>query len=408
MPDDRGARVLMLLDKRFPPDPRVERELLALSNAGYAPELVHEAPASGFSESDWNGIRTHGFPAARTRHERWWRYAGAISTGRNLAWDRWLEQRLADRGFEVVHCHDLPIMLTGIRLARRLGAKVVFDRHENWPGMLEGLGRAAPPGLKTHVLWKTVNNPDLWLRWERRAILGSDLVISVSPEADAEMPERPRRAAVVSNYVGLGSLPPPTEWPLAASPLRLCFLGTLNDMFSLAECVEAIALLPRGAVELVLVGDGDTRSRLVALSRARGLEARVRVTGWLPRPEALSLVAKAHACLLPLRDNALTRTTIGNKVFEYMGLERAVLCSGVGVMARIVSEAGAGLVIDPWNAGSVAEILRTLLGNPGPLLEMGRRGRLAVLERYNWEAEQSRLVDAYAALLSDASAGRAG
>jgi glycosyltransferase involved in cell wall biosynthesis len=388
----------MLLDKAFPPDARVEREILALREAGYAVELVHEQPAEGFSESSWNGIPLHGFPSTRRRSQRWWGYAGALTTGRNLFWDSWLPSRLGSGAFEVVHCHDLPIAMTGIRLARRLGAKVVFDRHENWPGMMEGFGHTAPPGLKTSLLWATVNNPSIWRHWERQVLRRSDLVITVSPEAEGELPVRPRRVAVVSNYVGLESMPDPSPWPAPPPPLRVCFLGTLNDMFSLVETVEAIALLPQGAAELVLIGDGDARRRLLEMAAAEGLEGAVRVTGWLPRQEALALVSSAHACVLPLRDNALTRTTVGNKMFEYMGLERAVLSSGVGVMARIVRETGGGLIVDPWTPQAVANALRPFLVDSTPLLEMGRRGRRAVLDRYNWNVEKVRLVEAYASL----------
>jgi glycosyltransferase involved in cell wall biosynthesis len=329
---------------------------------------------------------------------RWRRYAAALATGRNPVWDARLPALSRRRQFHAIHSHDLPIALTGVRLARMLGARSIFDRHENWPGLMEGLGRAAHPGLKTSVLWATVNNPTRWRHWEREAIRRSDLVITVSPEAAVELPERPRATAVVSNYVSLATLPEPAPWPPQPPPLRLCFLGTLNEMFALQETVGALARLPSGSTELTFVGDGDARERLVATASALGLGGAVSVTGWIRREQALSRVSESHVCLLPLRDNPLTRTTIGNKMFEYMGLARPILSSGVGVMARIVKETGAGAVVEPWTAESLAEALRPFLSDATPLIDMGRRGLQAVLESYNWDSEKRRLLTAYASL----------
>jgi glycosyltransferase involved in cell wall biosynthesis len=201
--------------------------------------------------------------------------------------------------------------------------------------------------------------------------------------------------AVVSNYVDLDGLPPPEDLHPPFHPLRLCFVGVLNSMFALRETVEGAALLPPGTVELTLVGDGDERAPLEALVRERGLGDRVHLLGWRPREEALAAVSRAHLGLLPLRDNALTRSTVGNKMFEYMGLGRGVLCSGVGVMARLVREAEAGVVVEPWTPSGLSAVLKALAAEPAALEDLARRARHAVVSTYNWSREQETLLAAY-------------
>jgi glycosyltransferase involved in cell wall biosynthesis len=223
----------------------------------------------------------------------------------------------------------------------------------------------------------------------------ADLVITVSREAAADLPCPPRDLAVVSNYVDLEDLPSPSALRPPFRPLRLCFIGVLNSMFALRETLEAAARLPRDAVEIVLVGDGDERASLERLIRDRDLADRVQILGWRPRKEALDAVRQAHLGLLPLRDNGLTRSTVGNKMFEYMGLGRGVLSSGVGVMARIVREARAGIVVEPWSPPIVAEALRSLLSQPVTIEALGRAAREAVLSTYNWSREREALLRAY-------------
>lgn len=388
----------MLLDKPFRTDLRVEREIRALRSAGHAVLLVCAQGPEEASEGAWEGTPLRRVPLPQGRSQRWLHYLGTLSTGRNLAWERWMSRALKGERFDVVHCHDLPIARSGLRVARRANAMAVFDRHEDWPGLIDALRQSHPQGLKRSLLWSTINSPTIWRHWESRVVASADLVITVSKEAGQDLPRAPRDLAVVSNYVDLESLPQPSPLRPPFRPLRLCFAGVLNSMFGLRETLEAAALLPRDAVEIVLVGEGDERPALERIIRERGLAGRVQILGWRPREEALAAVRDAHLGLLPLRDNALTRSTVGNKMFEYMGLERGVLCSGVGVMARIVREAGAGIVVDPWSAPAVAQSLLALVSRPDILKDLGRTAREAVVSTYNWNRERQALIEAYARL----------
>ena len=396
-----AMRVLMVLDKPFRTDLRVEREIRALRSRGYELTLLCEGQADEPELSDWEGAEVRRLRPPSSRRARWAHYAMATLTGRSPVWEHALYELVSRRPFDVIHCHDLPVANSGIRVARRIGARTVFDRHENWPGLLQGLRSDFPPGLRRQVLWSTINNPTVWRHWEKKAVRAADLVIAVSHEAAQELPTPPRDLAVVSNYVDLNALPEPSEMPPIDRdrPLRVCFVGVFNPMFALAETVRAVALLPPAAATLVLVGDGDDRPRLERVVRELRLESQVRLLGWRPRLEALAEIRDAHVCILPLRDNDLTRTTVGNKLFEYMGLERPVLSSGIGVMARIISDAGAGEVVDPWTPEAVAAAFERLRGQPDRLAKMGRAGRTAVLTRYNWDREREALLLAYTRLL---------
>jgi glycosyltransferase involved in cell wall biosynthesis len=390
--------VLMVLDKPFRTDLRVEREIRALLSEGDRVTLLCEGLPEEPVVGDFNGAELRRFHPPKGRLPRWHHYLVATFGGRSPIWERCLRDLVARDSFDVIHCHDLPVANSGIRVARDIRAQAVFDRHENWAGLLEGLHDAFPVGLRREILWRTINSPAVWRHWESTAVRSADLVITVSREAAEELMVTPNDLAVVSNYVDLDTLPDFTDALPASLPLRTCFTGVFNSMFALADMIRALCLLPPGAAELALVGDGDDRAHLERLVRERGLEQQVRFLGWRTREEALAEVRDAHLCLLPLRDNALTRTTVGNKLFEYMGMGRAVLCSGVGVMARIVRESGAGQVVDPWTPEGVAAAVEGLIADPARLLAMGQAGRAAVLSTYNWAREREAFLSAYARL----------
>jgi glycosyltransferase involved in cell wall biosynthesis len=81
------------------------------------------------------------------------------------------------------------------------------------------------------------------------------------------------------------------------------------------------------------------------------------------------------------------------KLFEYMAAGIPVVASDFPAWRELVGDAG--VLIDPYDVGAIAEAIDTLLGDPDTAEAMGARGREAVRERYGWEAEAERLLSLY-------------
>ena len=66
----------------------------------------------------------------------------------------------------------------------------------------------------------------------------------------------------------------------------------------------------------------------------------------------------------------------------------------------IVEGIGCGLLVDPQNSQEIAGAIQWLLEHPNEAEEMGRRGREAVMYKYNWESQIPILLGLYEQLLS--------
>lgn len=88
------------------------------------------------------------------------------------------------------------------------------------------------------------------------------------------------------------------QWPAAA--FRLLAIGRLTYYKGFDTLLRAIA--PLSNVSLVLVGDGQERAGLLALTRELGLEARVRLLSRVNEHEKLALLHRAQAFALPSRE----------------------------------------------------------------------------------------------------------
>jgi glycosyltransferase involved in cell wall biosynthesis len=90
---------------------------------------------------------------------------------------------------------------------------------------------------------------------------------------------------------------------------------------------------------------------------------------------------------------------MGNTVLEAMARARPVVVSRSAGVAEIVLREDCGLVCDP-DAAALAGSLAEMISNPVRAEEMGRRGAMAIAQRYGWPAIGARMADAYRELLA--------
>ena len=68
---------------------------------------------------------------------------------------------------------------------------------------------------------------------------------------------------------------------------------------------------------------------------------------------------------------------------------------------HIVNEADCGVLVDVTRPDAIARAVLELLGNPEEMRRLGENGRRAVETKYNWQAEERRLLAAFKALETD-------
>jgi glycosyltransferase involved in cell wall biosynthesis len=125
--------------------------------------------------------------------------------------------------------------------------------------------------------------------------------------------------------------------------------------------VELRRLWPRAAERLEVVFAGPTTAEERELLADERLAGMARSVGALERPLALALQRAADS-LLVLAAGASGRSVATNKLFEYLAARRPVLVLGEhSVAARIVGEAGGGIVADGHDPKAIAAALRTLV-----------------------------------------------
>ncbi|MGB5315482.1 MAG: glycosyltransferase, partial [Robiginitalea sp.] len=87
------------------------------------------------------------------------------------------------------------------------------------------------------------------------------------------------------------------------------------------------------------------------------------------------------------------------KMFEYMAAGIPVIASDFPYWRELLSGTDCAIFVDPDNPSEIAVAIRMLLADKKRADKMGRMGRISVEQRFNWSAEEKKLLQLYRQLL---------
>jgi len=282
------------------------------------------------------------------------------------------------------------------RLARRAGAKLVYEVHDLWPLSpieLSGMSRRHPFIMLCQAA-------------EDAAYRDADVVVSMLPKVHDYMASRGldlNKLAIVPNGITLD------EWQGEAEPLRddvaqaltgggtvVGYAGSMGLPNALDTLLDAAARLRGEAMRFVLVGGGHEQARLAQRAADEGL-ANVSFLPPIPKAQIPSFLARADIAYIGWQRVPIYRFGIApNKLMDYMMARCAVLHS-VEAGNDPVAESHCGLTVPPQDAAAVADGLRRLAALPADERRvMGERGRSFVLANHTYPVLAQRFIEALA------------
>jgi glycosyltransferase involved in cell wall biosynthesis len=291
-----------------------------------------------------------------------------------------------------------PLDIYGARaVARRSGARLVFEVHDLWPLTPIELGgmSAGHPFVR------------LLARAERVACTSADAVVSILPAADAHLVTRgmpPERFTHVPNGVALaeadaGEPLPEPHAELAAALARegrfiVGYAGGIGLANAIDDLVAAAALLRDEPVAFLIWGDGPERAAVEHRAAELGL-ADVHFLGRIAKPAVRSALEACDALYLGWKRRGIYRFGQSpNKLYDYMAAARPVL-HATSAPCDPVAACGCGISVAAEDAPALAGAIGSLAAlTPDERREMGARGRREVEERHDYPVLAERFLAA--------------
>ncbi len=164
-----------------------------------------------------------------------------------------------------------------------------------------------------------------------------------------------------------------------ASPLELAAIGRFNPQKNFPWMIRALQGC-KFPWHLTLIGDGAQREEIESAIREYGLEARIRLMGWVPEDAMREVLARTDILLMP-------STSEGNPVsaIEALKLGVAVLGSNIGGLADLIEDGKNGFAVPIESLVPFQENLARLADDPGTLHVMKSRS-LEIAQRFDIES----------------------
>lgn len=288
---------------------------------------------------------------------------------------------------DVAHFHDPELIPAGVVL-KLSGIKVIYDVHEDVPKQILG----------KYYLPLVVRKPVAWAMMlvERAARRFFDAIVPATPEIANRFPAS--KTVVVQNFPISEEFVAQAPVPYDSRPPHFAYIGAITMARGAVEMVEAISRVSSDEAELLIAGAFSPENLQPEIEKLIGWK-KVGFLGWADRKQVASLLGNMRAGLVVLRPTKRYPDAYPVKMFEYMAAGLPVIASDFPLWREIVDGAGCGLLVDPLDPEAIAETLQWVLDHPAEAEAMGRRGRQAVEEKYNWERESKNLTGLYRQLL---------
>jgi len=285
---------------------------------------------------------------------------------------------------DVVHGHDLDSLYAAAYIARREGAKLIYDSHELY--LQQGWSAEAQEWLSVFV------------EVERDCIHEADAVITVADGTTRTLQEDYGHSAqteeLYNGCISFLDAPSPVH-----DPVQFVFCGSFGKNRGLMEVVEAFGQL-RGYAQLTLQGFGGIEDELRSYVKENKLED---VITFIDPVEHNQIVPSLYdydvGVLTTKPENMNIAITGPNKLFDYMGAGLAVVAAqGLTFVESVLTDHDCGYVFENTGVPSIVEAFKSIAAHPDTLAKK-KESSLQAAPLYCWDTQARKLVDLYRKIL---------
>ena len=284
---------------------------------------------------------------------------------------------------DVYHFHDPELIKLALKMKKK-GKKVIFDSHE------DNLNRIIDRTWIPKFLKKFAMKYYEFI--ERKSLKKIDFVITVADYIYDRLKKINPNVAIITNYPIINN----SKISDLKNSNVLCFAGGVSEKYMHHNIIKAIKDLD---VKYKIAGPVFD-NYLERLSKIDGIN-KVEYLGNLSKEEvnklylnsAIGMVLIDYVPNINYKHGSMGIT----KIFEYMSYGLPIIATDLDVWKKFVPQ-NCGICVNPNNVDEITRAIKYLISNPKKTIEMGKKGRKLVEEKYNWETQEKILYKVYSTL----------
>jgi glycosyltransferase involved in cell wall biosynthesis len=350
------------------------KECPALVEAGYE---VHLVVGRDVDDEVLNGIHIHSVPLRKSKIRR-------------MLFTTWGVYRKAlEIKADLYHFHDPELIPVALLLKIR-GRKVISDVHEDYPDCINykdsiPLFFRKPAALITGF-------------FESLTAGFFDAIVTVTPKISARFQKLNTNTVEIRNFPLLSEFSSYSKTSGSERTDTVTYIGMISFERGIIELIQSLEIVNKTvSAHLILGGNFPFAGQEEYVRNLPGFQY-TDFRGFVSRGQVTQILSEVKAGIVVTRSVSNHKHAYMTKMFEYMAAGIPVVASDFPLWRSIVEGNGCGLLVEPGNPEDIAQAIIWILNHPSEADQMGKHGRKAVEEQYNWDSEKIKLLQLYSSL----------
>ena len=345
-----------------------QKECVSLAKHGFDTHLI---VANQKSETD-QGVQIHNIISTTS---------GRVQRMRKTT--RLAFEKAMEIDADIYHFHDPELLPVGKKLKAK-GKRVIFDSHEDVP--LQIYNKPYLPNLLRPLVSK------VYAWYEKSVLKKLDAIIIAGPGYDERMKKINPNTICIYNFPILKNSKI-AIWEKKEN--EIAYVGTLLKERGIKEMISSMSTVD---AKFNLAGKWHFENYKSEVMNLSGWE-KVKFWGFVNRDEINRIHNRSKIGVCTLMPIATYLDAYPVKMFEYMAAGIPCVISNFPMLQKVMDEENCGICVDPTNPKSIAKAINYLLANEDIAKQMGKNGRKAIEEKYNWKTQEEKLIKLYEQIL---------
>lgn len=299
---------------------------------------------------------------------------------------------------DVYHLHEPELLPVGRKLKKK-GKIVIFDSHEFYGWQLKDNIHKIKIIKVPAALMKVLGS--LYMHYEKRVCCKLDAVVQVCTLNGKDyFAHRCKRSIFIRNLPNVSdySRKSPVDF---LHGLKIAMIGGITKERGVTQLIQAVYQVK---ASLAIAGLFFPKAYEKELQNMPEY-ACVDYKGFLDKNGMFSVMDQSNigASTLLHVGQYDKIDTFPTKVYDYMSMELPIVLSNTAYAQRMNEKYHFAICVNPKDPEEIAQALAWIQNHPTQAIEMGRNGRKAIIEEFNWEKESERLIAFYKSLCQSIS-----
>lgn len=291
---------------------------------------------------------------------------------------------------KIYHFHDPELFFVGI-IFKILGKKVIFDVHENISVQIK---------RKEWLPFKKV----ISFLYRGVDFLSSKLFFLIYAENSYEKIYQKYKPnyEIVLNLPDLSYLNSYVVNDRSNLKNELFYVGGVSFDRGIDSIIESLAILKLKMNNFIFhcIGpiDEGVMEEINKLESFQFVKENIIFYGFLKLSDSYEISKSCKIGLSILKPIENYKQSYSTKFFEYMSVKLPVVTSNFDLYKSVIEYSKCGICVNPLDPKEIFSAIYRILNDEELAHKMGENGREAVLNKYNWKVEETKLINVYKTL----------